>query len=167
MRTSTEDIDFYASVESVMNVIEEAAENVSRDIHTDEAFMNSNIRLFFAHASFQDAVARTFTQNDVAFRSEELIVFVADWGYQLVSKLDRMSNKFVEGWRWDRAQMRKDRADAVFYLHMETQKQQRKLTRDEVRALYPTDGFTPNVSDDVLDAVAEVYESSYGSNAFA
>lgn len=165
VRTATEDIDFYCVQESIMNTIEEAAESVAEDLKLEHGFMNSNIRLFMNHSSFDQAASRSFKQGECIFQNDVFQIYAADYGYQFISKVDRMSNAIAKG----RKIMTKDRLDAVFYLHelIRIEFMGNNPTREEVVALYPSDGFMPNVLAEILDLVTQTYQEYYKAAPFA
>jgi len=163
VRPTTEDIDFYCVEENIMDSIEQVAETVAGDMALDESFMNSNVRLFLNHPIYAPAVARSFAQNELLFQNDVAKVYIADYGYQFISKVDRMSNAVADGGE----AMRKDQLDAAFYLHEMIRIMNRNPTRAEVVALYPTDGFTPKVLEAVLDLVAKIYKECYNVMPFA
>jgi hypothetical protein len=108
-------------------------------------------------------VARSFAQDELLFQTDVIKVYVADYGYQLISKVDHMSNAVASGIET----MRKDQFDAAFNLHELIRIMKRNLKRAEVVALYPSDGYTPKVLETVLDLVANVYEECYKVAPFA
>ncbi|KAF8816286.1 hypothetical protein BYT27DRAFT_7127977 [Phlegmacium glaucopus] len=163
VRPTTEDIDFYCKEEKIMESIEQAGEAVALDMGLEENFMNSTVRLFLNHSVYAPAVARSFAQNELLFQNDALEVYVGDYGYQLISKVDRMSNAVASG----RETMRKDQLDAAFHLHELIRIMKRNPKREEVVELYPSDGYTPKVLETVLDLVAKVYEERYNMTPFA
>ena len=74
-----------------MNSIEEAAEAIVDEMKLSQNFMNSHIRLFINDSSFEKAIERSFSQNDV------IQFYVADYRIQFISKVDRMSNAVERG----------------------------------------------------------------------
>lgn len=162
-RSATEDIDFFCVDEHIMNSIEEVAEAVATEMTLPLNFMNSNIRIFFGHPSFESAVDKSFSQNDILFQNDVLKVYSADYGYQLLSKVDRMSKSKSKGLQV----ATKDRLDATFYLRELIKKIQSNPTRAEVVALYPGDGVMPEVLEEIVDLTAETYQQRYGSPPFA
>ena len=80
-----------------MESIEQAAEVVARDMALKRNFMNSAVRLFLNHSVYTPAVARSFAQKELLFQSDVLEVYIADYGFQLISKIDRMSNAVASG----------------------------------------------------------------------
>jgi hypothetical protein len=107
----TEDIDFYCEEEKIMESIEQAAEAVALEMALEMNFMNSAVRLFLNHSIYAPAVARSFAQNELLFQSDALEVYDADHGFQLISKIDRMSNAVASG---SDTIMKKDQLDAAF-----------------------------------------------------
>lgn len=79
-----------------MNSIEEAAETIADEMELSQNVMNSNIRLFINHSSFEKAIERSFSQNDIVYQNNVFYVYVADYGFQFISKVNRMSNASVE-----------------------------------------------------------------------
>ena len=148
-----------------MDTIEEAAEAVADALKLAPNFMNSNIRLFINHSSFDQAVSRSFKQGECIFQNDVFQIYAADYGYQFISKVDRMSNAMVKG----KEIQTKDRLDAVFYLHelIRFGFMGRSPTRKEVVALYPGDGLMPSVLEAILDLVTQTYREYYKAAPFA
>lgn len=161
IRTATEDIDFFMAgqddSDDQMARLEEVAEGIANELGLSQSFMNSNVRLFINNRVFEPAIERTWTQNQRVFQSRELNVFVADYGYQLVSKLERISMKI----RDRQAVLPKDLTDATFYLHSLIKKKN-KIARGDVVGLYPSDGYTPYILDESLDMLEANYQTTYG-----
>ncbi|EDR07980.1 uncharacterized protein LACBIDRAFT_327186 [Laccaria bicolor S238N-H82] len=129
-------IDFYC--EDIMNSIEEAAETIADEMELSQNVMNSNIRLFINHSSFEKAIERSFSQNDIVYQNNVFYVYVADYGFQFISKVNRMSNASPS-------------------------MQPTLLSEAEVIALYPSDGFMPSVLGKILDLIAQGYQERQGA----
>ena len=80
-----------------MNSIEEAAEAIVDEMKLSQNFMNSHIRLFINDSSFEKAIERSFSQNDIIFQNDVIQFYVADYRIQFISKVDRMSNAVERG----------------------------------------------------------------------
>jgi len=169
IRSATEDIDFYSRSETAMDLIEDKAEAVAEELGLPTAVMNSNVRLFFEHPVFESAVEKTLAQNDIIFHSDALKVYVVDYGYQLISKVDRMSNRRQKQVSWEDTQMAKDGLDAAYYLHqlIRIRGTLGKPSPEDVRELYPGDGYMPQIMEEVLHFVGETYKAVYGELPFA
>lgn len=127
-----------------MNSIEEAAETIADEMELSQNVMNSNIRLFINHSSFEKAIERSFSQNDIVYQNNVFYVYVADYGFQFISKVNRMSNASVER-------------------NPEERSRRCLLSEAEVIALYPSDGFMPSVLGKILDLIAQGYQERQGA----
>ena len=127
----------------------------------DDSTMNSNIRIFFNHTSFQAVVGRTLRQNEILFRDQQLQVYVADYTFQLVSKLDRMSTRMNHP-----DKVLKDSTDAAYYLRKHTAyhgKPTRAAILDGLH-VYRRDGYMPVISEAAIDNLATAYQAAYGES---
>jgi hypothetical protein len=164
VRPSTEDIDFYCENEKDSEFVQNMANSIRGDLQVKKDFMNGELWVYATSDAYRGCVQRSIAQDVVFFRSTELMVYAFDYGFQLVIKLDKMSNlmKHPGG-----TAPEKDQLDAVYFLH-EYSRRQRKPTRAQVKALYPFDGSVPRLEDNVFDLVASAYEKKYpGEPAFA
>ncbi|KAF9554348.1 hypothetical protein CPC08DRAFT_712981 [Agrocybe pediades] len=161
-RTATEDIDFFCEHTDTMNDLEDMAKSVGESMNLAQNFMNSAVRFFVRHENFKEAIPNSVRQNEVLFRGEGIVVYSADYGYQYLAKLHRLSrpNSRATG-----VQVEKDRRDAAFYLRQLCLSKGRRLTRQEIKDLYPNKtGEIPIVSDAEMDAVDEIYREVYGED---
>ncbi|TDL27956.1 hypothetical protein BD410DRAFT_894091 [Rickenella mellea] len=151
-RPATHDVDYWASDDDEMLLVEKAGEMTAAQLDYDEAWLNADMSTFIdcdpAHCDFEK---NSIEQNILVFKSDSLRVYVADWKYQLTQKLMRMTST--------QNPEPKELSDAVAILQMIVQGMDEKaLSKESIRAWYP---YGYMIKDDTLSAVQEAYMSKF------
>ncbi|KIM38600.1 hypothetical protein M413DRAFT_30138 [Hebeloma cylindrosporum] len=155
VRVATEDIDYYCQNNRIMNTIEDFAKIVANHMSLQDNFMNTGLRFFIESNRYKPAVERSISQNQVLFMNDVFKIYEADYGYQLMSKLHRMSDDLTRG----REFKKYDPLDAAHCLHKLIRSFGWNPSLEELNALYP---LNEPVEKAVFEHVAAVYRGKFG-----
>lgn len=159
-RKTTKDVDFWAPDRETDSIVSEAGRAVARRLDYDPFWLNSNMSVFIdaqhTHIGFYE---RALQQNVTLYESEQIMVYAADWRYQLVQKLVRMES-LRDG------PMRSTQLSDIVYLAKAIMELDGKhdIKRATVRGWYK---YTENILDETFDEVNRAFQDLFGMLAFA
>jgi hypothetical protein len=114
--------------------------------------MNSNIWVSATSEAFKkNSIERSKEQRVVYYNGEGLIVCAFDYGFQLVTKLDKMSKN---------PGREVDAEDAVLFLRR-YRNRHGTLSIQQLKDLYPYDGGVPRIDDPALEALTKAWKNTY------
>ena len=158
-RKTTRDVDFWAPDPQTNIIVSEASRAVARRLDYDPFWLNSNMSVFIdtkhTHIGFLE---RTLKQNVVLYKSDQIVVYAADWYFQLAQKLVRIET--MRG-----GAMRRDQLSDVVYLakvvlELEEKREMKKM---DVRRWYR---YTAGIREETFDEVNEEFYDTFGTIAF-
>jgi hypothetical protein len=154
-RDHTHDIDFWTENVGGMNLFELVEDAVSQTVDGTDLdnvpMMNSQISVSADSPAFKDALKRSKEQDVVYFRGHGMVVYAYDYGFLLVTKLDKMS-KSVE--------RDADVQDAVKFLERYKQRHG-NLSVDDLKNLYPPKEGVPVISDHSIQRLITAYRQKW------
>ncbi|KAH7340593.1 hypothetical protein B0J17DRAFT_652018 [Rhizoctonia solani] len=158
-RKATKDVDFWAPDRETNNVVSEAGREVARRLDYDPFWLNNNMSVFIdtqhTHVGFYE---RALAQNVTLYESAEIMVYAADWRYQLVQKLVRiemMSMGPVRG-----VQL----SDIVYLAKAMIDREGRSdMAKNHVRSWYR---YTKGIKDGTFEEVNNAYHDLFGAIVF-
>jgi hypothetical protein len=113
--------------------------------------MNSDIWVSATSNAFKDCIERSKKQGVVYYNGDGLIVCAFDYGFQLVTKLDKMSKN---------PGRKVDAEDAVLFLEC-YRKHHGTLSIQQLKNLYPYDGAVPRIDDSALTALTTAWKNKW------
>lgn len=160
-RKTTQDVDFWAPDRETNSIVSEAGRAVARRLDYDPFWLNSNMSVFIdtqhTHTGFLD---RAVEQNVTLYQSNEIMVYAADWRYQLVQKLLRIET--LHG-----GPMRTAQLSDIVYLTVAVLKldgtNSTMIRKSVVRNWYR---YTKGIKDKTFDEVNVAFYNLFGAIVF-
>jgi len=158
-RTTTKDVDFWAPDRETNSIVSEAGRVVAQRLDYDPFWLNSNMSVFIdtqhTHVGFYE---RALQQNVTLYESKQIMVYAADWRYQLVQKLIRVESL-------EHGPMRATQLSDIIYLAREIMRLDKvdNIKRGTVRGLYK---YTVGIRDETFDEVNQAFRDLFGVIAF-
>ncbi|KAF8682539.1 hypothetical protein RHS04_02678 [Rhizoctonia solani] len=158
-RKATKDVDFWAPDRETNYVVSEAGREVARRLDYDPFWLNNNMSVFIdtqhTHVGFYE---RALAQNVRLYESAEIMVYAADWRYQLVQKLIRVEMML-------KGPVREAQLSDVVYLTriiIETEGRN-EMRKNSVRNWYR---YTKGIKDETFEEVNDTYHVLFGASVF-
>jgi hypothetical protein len=158
-RKTTKDVDLWAPDRETNSIVSEGGRAVAKRLDYDPFWLNSNMSIFIdtkhTHIGFYE---RALQQNVTLYQSEQIMVYAADWRYQLVQKLIRIES-LNEG------AVREAQLSDIVYLAKAVMERDRRegIRRTAVRSWYK---YTKNIRDETFSEVNEAFRELFGVIAF-
>ncbi|KAJ1310064.1 hypothetical protein OPQ81_006816 [Rhizoctonia solani] len=158
-RTATKDVDFWAPDRDTNTIVSEAGREVARRLDYDPYWLNNNMSVFIdvqhTHVGFYE---RALDQNVTLYESAQIMVYAADWRYQLVQKLIRIE-MMLKGPVRD-AQL----SDVVYLARAVINTEgRREMKKNHVRGWYR---YTRSIKDETFEEVNDAYHDHFGAIVF-
>jgi hypothetical protein len=159
-RKHTHDIDFWTKNEHGVNKYELVEDAVKArvdgtDLNVGVPLMNAQIWVSATSPAFKNALKRSDEQNVIYYRGHGLVAFAYDYGFLLVTKLDKMSKG---------PEREIDVIDAVHFLSRYRQKHG-SMTVDDLKVLYPPIHDVPEISDRSIERLIEGWRRKYQNSS--
>ena len=164
-RSATHDIDFFSTNPEVIEAVMEAKNSAPNSIKNEwpSDWINAEMIGFVSNQAgcetlYQDSI----DANVILFQSESLVVYAADWRFQLAGKIAR-AYQMSQLSTTVQAQERegKDLSDAVSILHLLISQRDQLLSKADLLTWY-ADG--PALEDAEIEYVNAEYRRLYGSD---
>lgn len=156
-KKTTKDVDFWAPDRDTNIIVSEAGRAVARRLDYDPFWLNSNMSIFIdtkhTHIGFFENAER---QNVRLYESEQLVVYAADWRYQLVQKLIRIE-------RLHQGPFRDTQLSDIVYLTMAVLDGRKEIRKNVVRSWYR---YTKGIKDRTFDEVNYAYYDRFRALVF-
>ncbi|QRW00483.1 hypothetical protein RhiJN_28501 [Ceratobasidium sp. AG-Ba] len=158
-RKTTKDVDFWAPDRETNYIVSEAGRAVAKRLDYDPYWLNSNMSVFIdtanTHINFYE---NAVSQGVTLYSSDQIMVYAADWRYQLVQKLVRV--EMLSAGPVRDAQL----SDIVYLAKVIMEREGvAELSRAAVRSWYK---YTRNIRDTTFDEVNEAFQDLFGVLAF-
>ncbi|KAB5593701.1 hypothetical protein CTheo_2884 [Ceratobasidium theobromae] len=158
-RKTTKDVDFWAPDRETNYIVSEAGRAVAKRLDYDPFWLNSNMSIFIdtkhTHIGFLE---RAIAQNVTLYESEQIMVYAADWRYQLAQKLIRIEMLRMGAVR--SAQL----SDVVYLTRAVLDLEERwEIRKSTVRNWYR---YTRGIKDDTFDEVNYEFYDLFGTSVF-
>jgi hypothetical protein len=156
-RLHTHDIDFWTENTKAMDyfqLVEDAVQSTvdKTDLKAGVPIMNSQIQVSADHKAFKEnAIKRSKEQNVIYFRGSGLVVYAYDYGFQVVTKLDKMAGI---------PEREVDVMDAVKFLERYKQRHG-TLSISGLKNLYPQQDGVPDITDRSIQRLIWAYEQKW------
>ncbi|EUC67362.1 DUF2204 family protein [Rhizoctonia solani AG-3 Rhs1AP] len=158
-RKATKDVDFWAPDRETNIVVSEAGREVARRLDYDPFWLNNNMSVFIdtqhTHVGFYE---RALSQNVTLYESDQIMVYAADWRYQLVQKIVRIETM-------PKGPVRGAQLSDVVYLAKAIMDREgrREMWRNYVRGWYR---YTKDIKDETFEEVNHAYHVLFGTIVF-
>ncbi|QRV86435.1 hypothetical protein RhiJN_14453 [Ceratobasidium sp. AG-Ba] len=158
-RKTTKDVDFWAPDRETNYIVSEAGRAVAKRLDYDPYWLNSNMSVFIdtanTHINFYE---NAVSQGVTLYSSDQIMVYAADWRYQLVQKLVRVEMLSA-------GPVRDAQLSDIVYLAKVIMEREGVvgLSRAAVRSWYK---YTRNILDTTFNEVNEAFQDLFGVLAF-
>ncbi|KAG9127098.1 hypothetical protein FRC07_000658 [Ceratobasidium sp. 392] len=158
-RKTTKDVDFWAPDRETNCIVSEAGRAVAKRLDYDPFWLNSNMSVFvdtqYTHIGFYECALQ---QNIRLYESDQIMVYAAEWRFQLVQKLLRIET-LSEG------PVRDAQLSDIVYLAKAIMERDGKdvIMKAAVRGWYK---YCKRIQDQTFNEVNTLYQDLFGSIAF-
>ncbi|KAG8734784.1 hypothetical protein FRC12_018350, partial [Ceratobasidium sp. 428] len=158
-RKTTKDVDFWAPDRETNVIVSEAGRAVAKRLDYDPFWLNSNMSVFIdpqhTHLGFYE---RALQQNVTLYQSDQIMVYAAEWRYQLVQKLVRVETLSA-------GPVRDAQLSDIVYLTkaMMERDGMDEISKAAVRSWYK---YTKQIQDQTFNEVNDAFQDLFGAIAF-